>query len=157
MIRRAAANVDSPQWTPENQTSSTSVGLLGSEYCLSRSRSSCSWHLELEALFVMLSCGLDGVLWRGIDPFSTPLLWSSSEGWFHKFTLNLARRSSREMACLKYLMWLLDAVKGSRRGRIPTDPTVSLQSSAVRMCRFNVANCKRYKRTKRLRVRCRRQ
>ncbi len=61
----------------------------------------------------------------------TPGFWpsgvgSAGGGLFHKFALNLARRSSRDTACLNVRMMVLDAVKGSRRGISPTEFTVSL-------------------------------
>lgn len=95
---------------PENQTSRTSVRLLVSLHCLSSSCRVCRLRETLDVSSCTLTCRNS---------------WSLSSGG-HRFALNFALRSSRDTACLKYLILLLDIVNGRRCGIKPTEVTVSL-------------------------------
>lgn len=103
--------------TEKARTSSISVGTLSDDplNCLS---------IALREFFFALGlCALNFT--SGFCP-STPRVASTGSGRFHKFALNLARRSSRATACLNVRIIVLDVVKGSRRGISPTEFTVSL-------------------------------
>ena len=69
--------------------------------------------------------------------FSYPLIWNTEKllcfsGQFHKFALNLAQCSSKEMACLNMCNTVLDVVNGSAHGINPTELTVSLKNIKIK-------------------------
>ena len=81
--------------------------------------------LLLRVLAVVLAWRMCG---RGMSPGWVPWWASHVEGRCQWFALNFARRSSRESACRKVRMAVLDAVKGSLCGITPTEQTVSLRA-----------------------------
>lgn len=99
-------------------TSSTLVGLSGiTLYCLSRCFCWCFWLCLCCEWFPWCS-------WPGRSVCAS--LDSFSLGWFQWFCLNLALRSSKEIACRNILTLVFDIVNGSLRGMRPTELTVSL-------------------------------
>jgi hypothetical protein len=97
------------------RTSSISVGRSpASEYFLS---------ISLSLWFSSCDLWLSGTV--GCWPV-IPSVASVALGRFHRFALNLERRSSNETACLNVRTMVLDVVNGSLRGIRPTELTVSL-------------------------------
>ena len=138
-----------PQWHPANQTwhnvslkrtqaenqestgtSSTSVGVARSfPYLSSNTRRVPSPCLAGFPFLCAFACAARfcSVILSNSSPFT---------GQFHWFALNLARRSSKDSACLKVHTTLLEAANGRRRGIKPTEATESLYRGEKRWIHF---------------------
>jgi hypothetical protein len=98
------------------------VRLLVSLHCLSSSVKVC----RLRETVDVSSCASVDLNSRSLSPGG------------QRLALNFALRSSRDTACLKYLILLLEIVKGRRCGIKPTELTVSLFEGGKVQLKFRV-------------------